>query len=137
MESLAYASLLNEGYGVRLSGEDVERGTFSHRHALISDQNRDVPKYNFQKNISPKVTITNSHLSEYGVLGFEYGYSVTDPNYLTIWEAQFGDFANGAHTIIDNYIVSAESKWGMQSGLVMSLPHGMDGQGPEHSSARV
>lgn len=137
MESLAYGTLLKEEFGIRLSGQDVERGTFSHRHALISDQERDVPKFTFLKNVSNKATVSNSHLSEYGVLGFEYGYSITDPNYLTIWEAQFGDFANGATIMIDNYIVSAESKWGMQSGLVMNLPHGMDGQGPEHSSARI
>ena len=130
MESLAFASLLHEGYKVRLSGQDVERGTFSHRHALISDQKRDVPKFKFLKKISPHVTICNSHLSEYGVLGFEYGYSITDPNALVIWEAQFGDFANGAQIIIDNFLVSAETKWGQSSALVMNLPHGMDGQGP-------
>lgn len=138
MESLAFGTLLQEGYGVRLSGQDVERGTFSHRHALISDQQKDSEKFNFYKTINPeKVTICNSHLSEYGVSGFEYGYSITNPNVLCIWEAQFGDFANGACTIIDNYLVSGESKWGIQSGLVLSLPHGMDGQGPEHSSARL
>lgn len=137
MESLAFASLLKEGFGVRLSGQDVERGTFSHRHAFISDQKRDVPKYFFLKKVSPKVSVSNSHLSEYGVMGFEYGYSITDPNYLTIWEAQFGDFANGAAIMIDNYIVSAEPKWKIQSGIVLNLPHGMDGQGPEHSSARM
>lgn len=137
MESLAFATLLKDGYGVRLSGQDVERGTFSHRHAFISDQKKDVPKYFFLKKVSPKVCVTNSHLSEYGVMGFEYGYSLMDPNYLTIWEAQFGDFANGAAIMIDNYIVSAETKWKYQSGLVLNLPHGMDGQGPEHSSARM
>ena len=137
MESLAYASLLHEGYSVRLSGQDVERGTFSHRHALISDQKRDVPKHHFLKKVSPEVTISNSHLSEYGVMGFEYGYSITDPNCLTIWEAQFGDFANGATIIIDNFLSSGETKWNIQSGLVLNLPHGMDGQGPEHSSARM
>lgn len=106
MESLAYGTLLRDGYGVRLSGQDVERGTFSHRHAFISDQKRDVPKHFFLKSVSPKVSVSNSHLSEYGVMGFEYGYSLMDPNYLTIWEAQFGDFANGAAIMIDNYIVS-------------------------------
>lgn len=138
MEGLAFGTLLQEGYGLRLSGQDVERGTFSHRHALISDQRKDIEKLNFYKSINPeKVTICNSHLSEYGVTGFEYGYSITNPNVLCIWEAQFGDFANGACTIIDNYLVSGESKWGIQSGLVLNLPHGMDGQGPEHSSARL
>ena len=137
MESLAFGTLLHQGYGVRLSGQDVERGTFSHRHAYISDQEKDVSKFLFLKQISPKITVSNSHLSEYGVLGFEYGYTITNPNYLTIWEAQFGDFANGASIMIDNYIVAAEPKWGIQSGIVMNLPHGMDGQGPEHSSARL
>jgi len=137
MEKLAWATLLDEGYSVRVSGEDVERGTFSHRHALISDQKRDVEKYCFLKAVSNKVRITNSHLSEYGVLGFEYGYSITNPNCLTIWEAQFGDFANGAAIIIDNFIASGEAKWGQQNGLVLSLPHGMDGQGPEHSQGRI
>ena len=137
MESLAFGTLLKQGYGVRLSGQDVERGTFSHRHAFISDQKKDIPKFCFLKEISPKAIISNSHLSEYGVLGFEYGYSITNPNVLTIWEAQFGDFSNGASIMIDNYIVAAEPKWGIQSGIVMNLPHGMDGQGPEHSSARL
>lgn len=122
---------------MRVSGQDVERGTFSHRHAYISDQQRDVEKHAFLKTISHNVRITNSHLSEYGVLGFEYGYSITNPNTLVIWEAQFGDFANGAAIMIDNFIVSGETKWDQQSGIVLSLPHGMDGQGPEHSQARI
>lgn len=137
MESLAWATLLHEGYGVRVSGQDVERGTFSHRHAYISDQQRDVEKHAFLKTVSSNVRITNSHLSEYGVLGFEYGYSITNPNTLVIWEAQFGDFANGAAIMIDNFIVGGETKWGRQSGIVLSLPHGMDGQGPEHSQGRI
>lgn len=138
MQSLAFATLLNEGYGIRLSGQDVERGTFSHRHAYISDQNRDVEKFNFYKNLSPdKATICNSHLSEYGVFGYEYGYSITNPNVLVIWQAQFGDFANGAQIPIDNYMSYGECKWGIQTGIVLNLPHGMDGQGPEHSSGRI
>jgi 2-oxoglutarate dehydrogenase E1 component len=130
---LSYATLLNEGYSVRLSGEDVERGTFSHRHAYVSDQKRDVEKYSYLKvacRNNATITVSNSHLSEYGVMGFEYGYSITNPNSLVIWEAQFGDFANGAAIIIDNFLVSGETKWEQQSGLVLSLPHGMDGQGP-------
>lgn len=137
LESLCWASVLQEGYGVRVSGEDCERGPFSQRHALISDQKNDIEKYCFLKSISDNVRITNSHLSEYGVLGFEYGYSITNPNSLVIWEAQFGDFMNGAQIMIDNFIVSAETKWGQQSGIVVVLPHGMDGQGPEHSQARI
>lgn len=137
MEKLAWATLLDEGYDVRVSGEDVERGTFSHRHALISDQKRDVEKHVFLKAVSNSVRITNSHLSEYGVLGFEYGYTITNPNSLVIWEAQFGDFANGAAITIDNFIASGETKWKEQSGIVLSLPHGMDGQGPEHSQGRI
>ena len=137
LESLCWASVLVEGYGVRVSGEDVERGPFSQRHALISDQKEDIEKFCFLKTVSDKVRITNSHLSEFGVLGFEYGYSITNPNSLVIWEAQFGDFMNGAQVIIDNFIVSSEAKWGQQSGIVVVLPHGMDGQGPEHSQARI
>lgn len=137
IESLCWAATLKEGYGVRVSGEDCERGPFSQRHALISDQKRDVEKFCFLKTISNDVQITNSHLSEYGVLGFEYGYSIANPNSLVIWEAQFGDFMNGAEIMIDNFIVSAETKWGIQSGIVVVLPHGMDGQGPEHSQARI
>ena len=137
MESLAFGSLLEEGFSIRLSGQDVERGTFSHRHALISDQTKDTSKHHFYKSFPANATICNSHLSEYGVMGFEYGYSLSNPNCLVIWEAQFGDFANGAAIIIDNFLTSGEAKWGTQSGLVLSLPHGMDGQGPEHSSARL
>eukprot|EP00331_Platyophrya_macrostoma_P030762 CAMPEP_0176456844 /NCGR_PEP_ID=MMETSP0127-20121128/31545_1 /TAXON_ID=938130 /ORGANISM="Platyophrya macrostoma, Strain WH" /LENGTH=1003 /DNA_ID=CAMNT_0017846911 /DNA_START=45 /DNA_END=3056 /DNA_ORIENTATION=+ len=140
-EALAWATLLTDGYGVRLSGQDVERGTFSHRHAVVNDQEKD-RKYLPVASILPeedkhKLTVCNSHLSEYGVLNFEYGYSIANPNYLVKWEAQFGDFANGAQIPIDNFIVSGESKWNVASGLVILLPHGYDGQGPEHSSCRI
>ncbi|KAF5076575.1 2-oxoglutarate dehydrogenase E1 component [anaerobic digester metagenome] len=138
-ELLAYGSLVDEGVPVRISGQDSERGTFSHRHAVYAVENSD-EKYFPLKHISPNQApfhVYNSHLSEYGVLGFEYGYSLAMPNGLTIWEAQFGDFHNVAQPIIDQYISSAEDKWGLQSGLTLLLPHGFEGQGPEHSSARV
>lgn len=143
-ESLAFATLLYEGYGVRVSGQDVKRGTFSHRHAAVYDQDSNV-SYMPLKDYCDKVkkgpssifSINNSSLSEFGVLGFEYGYSIANSNVLVCWEGQFGDFANGAQVIIDNYITSGEYKWGIQSGLTMLLPHGMDGQGPEHSSANM
>lgn len=140
-ESLAFASLALDGYGVRLSGEDVERGTFSHRHAVVFDQTKDA-KYCPIRQLLPeqdrhRVTFSNSHLSEFGILGFEYGHALANPNILNLWEAQFGDFANEAQVIIDNFIASGESKWGTQSGIVLLLPHGYDGQGPEHSSARL
>lgn len=140
-EALAFSTLLQEGFGVRLSGEDVRRGTFSHRHAVILDQN-DFSSYtpilsSIDKESQSKLQIYNSFLSEYGVVGFEYGYSTGNPNFLTLWEAQFGDFANVAQPTIDLYIAGGERKWGVKTGLVMLLPHGFDGQGPEHSSARL
>lgn len=138
-ELLAYASLVSEGVQVRLSGQDSERGTFAHRHAAFYMEDTD-KKFTPLKHISPDQApfyVFNSPLNEYGVLGFEYGYSLATPDGLTIWEAQFGDFNNVAQPIIDQYISSAEEKWGIMNGLVMLLPHGYEGQGPEHSSARI
>lgn len=137
-ELLAYASLMKEGHHVRFSGQDVERGTFSHRHAVVKVEDSE-EEYTPLNNLGAdgQLRIYNSHLSEYGVLGFEYGYAFASPSILTIWEAQFGDFFNGAQIIIDQYVASAESKWRRMNGLVMLLPHGYEGQGPEHSSARM
>lgn len=138
-ESLCFGILLDEGYTVRLSGQDAQRGTFSHRHCVLHDQDTKssyIPLSNIPKN--PKnFQPCNSHLSEYAVLGFELGFSYYNPEALVMWEAPFGDFANNAQTIIDQFIASGESKWKIQSGIVLNLPHGIDGQGPEHSSARI
>ncbi len=139
-ELLAYGTLLTEGYDVRLSGQDVERGTFSHRHAVLkaeSSEEEVILLNHIDPSAQGKFTVYNSFLSEYGVLGFDYGYAMASPKTLTIWEAQFGDFSNGAQIMIDQYISAAEDKWKTQNGIVMLLPHGYEGQGAEHSSARM
>lgn len=143
-EALAFATLIDQGYHVRLSGQDVERGTFSHRHAHVFYQDKDGHYSPIEETVGHgdkdrvrQFIAASSHLSEFAVLGFEYGYAQTNPNTLCLWEAQFGDFANGAQIIIDQFFCSGETKWNVKNGLVLLLPHGFDGQGPEHSSSRV
>ena len=138
-ELLAYGSLMVEGHDVRISGQDVERGTFSHRHAIVKaeESEEETILLNHIQDEQGRLRIYNSLLSEYGVLGFDYGYAMASPNALTIWEAQFGDFSNGAQIMIDQYISAAEDKWKLQNGIVLLLPHGYEGQGAEHSSARI
>ena len=138
-EHLAYGSLLREGFDVRISGQDVERGTFSHRHAVVKveDSEEEVVLINSLEGKKGKFNAYNSPLSEYGVLGFDYGYALANPNALTIWEAQFGDFSNGAQIMIDQYVSCGEDKWNNQNGIVLLLPHGYEGQGAEHSSGRM
>ncbi|MDB9849090.1 2-oxoglutarate dehydrogenase E1 component [Flavobacteriaceae bacterium] len=138
-EMLAYGTLLNEGYNIRISGQDVERGTFSHRHAIlkVEDSEEEVCLLDKIDSNQGNFNIYNSSLSEYGVMGYEYGYSLTSPKTLCIWEAQFGDFSNGAQIMIDQYLSAAEAKWKIQNGLVLLLPHGYEGQGAEHSSGRM
>ncbi|AQS94820.1 2-oxoglutarate dehydrogenase E1 component [Polaribacter sp. BM10] len=138
-ENLAYGSLMEEGFNVRISGQDVERGTFSHRHAILRDEITEerINLLNTNPENKGQMYIYNSLLSEYGVLGFDYGYAMANPNTLTIWEAQFGDFSNGAQIMFDQYISAAEDKWKLQNGIVVLLPHGYEGQGSEHSSARI
>jgi len=138
-ELMAYGSLILEGHPVRVSGQDSFRGTFAHRHTgfIIDDTDQNyVPLHHLDEN-QAMFNVYNSPLSEYGVLGFEYGYALATPNGLTVWEAQFGDFSNVAQVIIDQYISSAEEKWGLMNGITLLLPHGYEGQGPEHSSARI
>jgi len=139
-EAMAFGSLLKEGFHVRLSGQDVERGTFSHRHHVMHHQKVDMATYRPLCYLYPdqaQYTVCNSSLSEFGVLGFELGFSLTNPNALICWEAQFGDFCNTSQVIIDQFIASGQAKWVRQSGLTLLLPHGMEGMGPEHSSARL
>ncbi len=138
-ETMAYASVLDEGYQIRIDGQDSQRGTFFHRHAVIHnvDMNENYTPLSQLETDKNKIDIINSVLSEEAVLGFEYGYATTEPRSLVIWEAQFGDFANNAQVVIDQFLTSSEAKWQRYCGLVMFLPHGYDGQGPEHSSARL
>lgn len=139
-EQMAFATLMEDGYDVRITGEDSQRGTFSQRHAVLSDQtnnNKFSPLYNFGKSVNSNFSCYNSLLSEYGVMGFEYGYSIASSKCLTIWEAQFGDFSTVGQPVIDLAMISGEVKWGLRTGLCFFLPHGVDGQGPEHSSMKM